>query len=85
MKTKYSFFSRSEVLLPFRDILHIPKWQLHLSDWQEASFDMHLCILYKNKLHVDSRVFTRMLRKDGRTEGRTVALLYPFATSLARG
>jgi len=23
-----------------------------LSDWQEASFDMHLCILYKNKLHV---------------------------------
>jgi len=42
---------------------------------------------------VDSRVFTRMLRKDGwtdgwtegRKEGRTVALLYPFATSLARG
>ena len=29
---------------------------------------------------VDSRVITRMLRKDG----RTVALLYPFATSLAR-
>jgi hypothetical protein len=42
---------------------------------------------------VDSGVFTRVLRKDGRTEGRkdgmkdarTVALLYPFATSLARG
>jgi hypothetical protein len=30
---------------------------------------------------VDSRVFTRMLRKDG----QTVALLYPIATSLARG
>jgi hypothetical protein len=30
---------------------------------------------------VDSRVFTRMLRKDG----RTVAFLYPFTTSLARG
>jgi hypothetical protein len=30
---------------------------------------------------VDSRVFTRMLRKDGRKE----ALLYPLATSLARG
>jgi len=29
---------------------------------------------------VDSRVFTRMLRKDGK-----VALLYPFATSLLRG
>ena len=36
----------------------------------------------QNPLHdVDSRVFTRMLRKDG----RTVALLYPFATLLARG
>jgi len=38
---------------------------------------------------VDSRVFTRMLRKDrrkdGRTDGWTVALLYLFATSLARG
>ena len=38
---------------------------------------------------VDSRVFTRMLRKaarkKGRNDGRTVALLYPFATSLARG
>ena len=34
---------------------------------------------------VDPRVFTSMLQKDGWTEGRTVALLYPFATSLARG
>jgi hypothetical protein len=35
----------------------------------------------KNPLKdVDPRVFTRMLQKDG----RTVALLYPFATSLAR-
>jgi hypothetical protein len=34
---------------------------------------------------VDPRVFTRMLRKDRRKEGRTVALLFPFATSLARG
>ena len=35
---------------------------------------------------VDPRVFTRMWRTDeGRQEGRTVALLYPFATSLARG
>jgi len=30
---------------------------------------------------VDSRVFTRMLR----TDGRKVVLLYPFVTSLARG
>jgi carbamoylphosphate synthase small subunit len=30
---------------------------------------------------VDSRVLTKVLRKDG----MMVALLYPFATSLARG
>ena len=38
---------------------------------------------------LDSRVFTRMLRKDGQTErrkdGRTVALLFLFTTSLVRG
>jgi hypothetical protein len=38
---------------------------------------------------VYSRVFTRMLwkegRKEGRMKGRKVALLYPFATSLVRG
>ena len=38
---------------------------------------------------VDPRVFTRMLRKDDRTnvrtDGRTIALLYPFISSLARG
>jgi len=34
---------------------------------------------------VDSRVSTRTLRTDGMTDGRTVALQYPFATSLARG
>jgi hypothetical protein len=34
-----------------------------------------------NTKDVDSRVFTRMLQKDR----QTVALLYPFATSLARG
>ena len=37
---------------------------------------------------LDSRVFTRMLRKDGQTERRkegwTVALLFPFTTSLVR-
>jgi hypothetical protein len=34
---------------------------------------------------VDSRVVLRMLWKDGRKDRRTVALLYPFATLLARG
>jgi hypothetical protein len=33
---------------------------------------------------VDPRVFTRMLRKDGRTEGRTVALLYPVCTKFGQ-
>ena len=33
---------------------------------------------------VDPRVFTRIVT-DGRTEGRKEALLYPLATSLARG
>ena len=62
-----------------------------LKDWVCTKFG-------KNPLKdVDFRVCTRMLRKDGRTDGRqdgrtdgrtggrTVALLYPFATSLARG
>jgi hypothetical protein len=53
----------------------------------EALHSHYVCTKYgQNPLKdVDSRVFTRMLRKDGRKEGRTVALLYPFATSLARG
>jgi hypothetical protein len=50
--------------------------------WKSIGFQILLRTKYVPSLKdVDSRVFTRMLRKDG----WTVALLYPFATSLARG
>jgi hypothetical protein len=71
---------------------------LDLWPWKSIGFQILLRTKYvPNLVKIHRRmlilVFTRMLRKDGRTDrrtegrtdGRTVALLYPFATSLARG
>ena len=56
-------------------LINVIKWLVIYikRDWRQKSIEA--------LKDVDSRVFTRMLRKDG----LTVELLYPFATSLARG
>jgi hypothetical protein len=69
-----------------RGISHRLKiWPGDLDLWLWKSMEFQILLstkLGQNALKdVDSRVFTRMLHKDG----RTVALLYPFATSLSRG
>ena len=63
-------------------------WPLDLWPWKSIRFQTLLRTMYVPslvKIHWRMLILECSQGCDGRTDGRTVALLYPFATSLARG
>jgi hypothetical protein len=63
-------------------------WPLDLWPWKSIRFKTLLRTMYVQslvKIHWRMLILECSQGCDGRTDGRTVALLYPFATSLARG
>jgi hypothetical protein len=65
-------------------------WPGDLDLWPGKSIGFQILLSTKYvpsliKIHWRMLILERSQGCDGRTEGRTVALLYPFATSLARG